>query len=165
MGLTEFGRQAVEAMQDAGIVVDVSHLSDGGFWDVLEVSRRPVVASHSNARAVCGHSRNLSDDMIRALANRGGASGINLSPEMLCASGDKSRISDMVRHTLHFINVGGEDFPMIGTDFDGVHGELEIASCAQMPKFFEALEKTGLTAAQIEKLAYGNALRVIREAM
>lgn len=165
MGLTAFGRQAVQAMQDSGIVVDVSHLSDGGFWDVLEVSRRPVVASHSNARAVCSHSRNLSDEMIRALADQGGASGLNLSPEMLCDTADKSRIADMVRHVQHFINVGGEDFPMIGTDFDGIHGDLEISSCAQMPKLFEALKMAGLTQTQLEKLAYRNALRIIKEAM
>lgn len=165
LGLTKFGHQAVRAMQEKGIIVDVSHLSDGGFWDALQISQKPIIASHSNARALCNHTRNLSDEMIRALAQRGGGSGLNLAPEMLCAAGGKSRIEDMVRHICHFINVGGEDFPMIGTDFDGMHGDLEISSCAQMPLLFDALEKAGLTQTQIEKLAFKNALRIMNDTL
>lgn len=165
LGLTKFGHQAVSAMQEKGIIVDVSHLSDGGFWDALQISKKPIIASHSNARALCNHTRNLSDEMIRALAQSGGGSGLNLAPEMLCAAGGKSRIKDMVRHICHFINVGGEDFPMIGTDFDGMHGDLEISSCSQMPLLFDALEKAGLTQAQIEKVAFKNALRIIHDTL
>jgi len=164
-GLTAFGREAVPYMQQKGIIVDVSHLSDGGFWDVLKASRKPVIASHSNARTVCRHTRNLNDEMIRALAENGGGSGLSFAPAMLSETAGASRIEDMTAHILHFIKIGGEDFPMIGTDFDGIHGELEIPSCEQMPRLFDALEKAGLTARQIEKIAWGNAERVIHDAM
>lgn len=164
-GLTPFGKEAVLEMQRNGIVVDVSHLSDGGFWDVLRLSERPVVASHSNARAVCGHTRNLTDDMIRALAEKGGASGLNFAPEMLSQTAGRSCIQDMIAHLQHFIQVGGEDFPMIGTDFDGIHGDLEIPSCGEMPLLFQAMKKAGMTERQIEKIAFGNALRIIQEGM
>lgn len=165
MGLTAFGRQAVCYMQEKGILVDVSHLSDGGFWDVVRCSKKPFIASHSNCRALCSHPRNLSDEMITALANAGGGAGLNFSPELLSASAGGSRIEDMIAHIWHFIRVGGEDFPMIGTDFDGMHGVLEIASSAEMPKLFEALEKAGLNSCQIEKIAFKNAERVINDAI
>jgi membrane dipeptidase len=163
LGLTDFGKQSVEVMQDKGIIVDVSHLSDGGFWDVMKISRRPVVASHSDSRELCPHTRNLTDDMIRALADRGGACGINFFPDMLCGAGGVARISDMIRQLRHLIDVGGEDFPMIGTDFDGFDGEVEIGSCDKMPLLFEAMEDAGFSADQIEKIAHRNALRIIRE--
>lgn len=164
-GLTAFGRDAVSYMQQKGLIVDVSHLSDGGFWDVVETSVRPIIASHSNARSICNHTRNLTDEMIRALANTGGGAGLNLGPDMLSETAGSSRLEDMIAHIQHFISVGGEDFPMIGTDFDGIHGKLEIPSCDEMPKLFSALERAGLTSNQIEKVAYGNAMRILNECL
>ena len=99
-GLKKFGIETVERMNDLGMMVDVSHLSDGGFWDVMKYSKKPVVASHSNARALCEHPRNLTDDMIRALAECGGVSGINFYPAFLNGTA-KSDIDDLVRHIEH----------------------------------------------------------------
>ena len=170
--LKPFGRQAVEYMNDKGIIIDVSHLSDGGFWDVMELSKKPVVASHSCCRALTPHQRNLTDEMIKALANKGGVCGINFCPWFVAKDLSPglqnikdSRLEDIVRHIMHLYNVGGSEFVAIGTDFDGISGKLDIASPLDMDKLFDALTKCGLTADHIEKFAYKNAERVIRETL
>lgn len=166
LGLKPFGKEAVEYMNELGIIVDVSHLSDGGFYDIAEIAKKPFVATHSDCRALAGHQRNLTDDMIRILSEKGGIAGLNFAPEFLddTPSNKESRISDMVRHVKHFYEVGGEDCVGIGTDFDGIDGKLEVAQPTDMYKLFDALEKAGITPRQIDKMASGNALRVIREA-
>ncbi|MCI6022909.1 MAG: dipeptidase [Candidatus Faecivivens sp.] len=170
-GLTAFGKEAVGAMNEMGIIVDVSHLSDGGFWDVVNLTRKPFVASHSNCRALTPHTRNLTDEMIRALAEKGGVAGLNFAPEFLwteadAAAGSKiSRIERMCAHLSHLIDVGGEDCAAIGTDFDGISGELEVGTPTEMGKLFEALSRHGFSDRLIEKIAYQNTLRVIRETM
>ena len=166
-GLTPFGKEAVERMEELGLIVDVSHLSDGGFQDVAEVCKGPFVASHSNCRELCPHPRNLTDDMIRTLAEHGGVAGLNFGPEFL--NGDtakgESRLEEMTAHIRHMIVWGGEDCVAIGTDFDGIKGAFEIKSPKEMPILFQHLEKAGFTKSQIEKLAFRNAERVIREIM
>lgn len=169
-GLTMFGKEAVQEMNRLGILIDVSHLSDGGFYDVVKLSRKPFIASHSNCRALTPHPRNMTDDMIRTLAEHGGIAGINFCPEFVsraCSNKrDKvSRIEDLSAHVLHFIKIGGEDCVGIGTDFDGIWGELEIEHPTQMSLLFDALEKKGVTPRQLDKLASGNVLRVIKEAV
>lgn len=165
-GLTPFGKEAVLEMNRLGMLVDVSHLSDGGFWDVFELSRKPFIASHSNCRALCGHPRNLTDEMIRALAQKGGVVGVNFAPEFLAEdAGGVSRVEDICRHVRHLIQIGGEDCPALGTDFDGVTGAFEIGQPTQMGRLFDALQKHGLTERQIDKIARENALRVIRETL
>ncbi len=166
-GLTAFGKEAIEAMNELGILVDVSHLSDGGFYDVAKISKKPFVATHSDCRALAAHPRNLTDEMIRILAEKGGVSGINFAPAFLddTPGNEESRISDMVRHVKHFIEVGGEDCVGIGTDFDGIGGHLEVGEPRQLSFLFDALEKAGITPRQIDKIASGNVLRVMKETM
>lgn len=164
-GLTEFGKLAVEEMNRLGMMIDVSHLSDGGFYDVAKISRKPFIASHSDCRAVTDHPRNLTDDMIRLLAEKGGVAGINFAPDF-AGTGSKSdecQIEDLVRHVLHFIRTGGEDCVGIGTDFDGVFGNLEIDEPAKMDHLFDALKKVGITERQLDKIASENVLRVIKK--
>lgn len=165
LGLKPFGMETVERMNELGILVDVSHLSDGGFWDVIKHSKKPAIASHSNARRECGHRRNLTDDMIRALAEKGGISGLNFYPAFL--NGEKSaNVDDLVRHIVHMYHVGGEEFVAIGTDFDGFEGAVDgIEHMGKMPMFYEALRKRKFTDSQIEKFCYKNALRVIKEVL
>lgn len=164
-GLKAFGMETVERMNELGMIVDVSHLSDGGFWDVINVSKKPVVASHSNARALCGHPRNLSDEMIRALANQGGVSGINFYPAFLNGTA-KSDIDDLVRHIEHMYCVGGEEFVVMGTDFDGFDDSVScIEDIGQMDILYKALKKRKFNDSQIEKIWYKNALRVIKEVL
>lgn len=166
-GLKPFGIEVVERMNELGMIIDVSHLSDGGFYDVAKHSKKPFIASHSNSRKISPHTRNLTDDMIKVLANSGGIMGLNFAPEFLNedAITKKGTIDLKVRHLNHIRNVGGEDVIAIGSDFDGITGDLEIDSASKMPNLFEALRRDGWTENQIEKLAFKNAERVIKEVM
>ena len=164
-GLKPFGVEVVERMNELGMIIDVSHLSDGGFWDVIKYSKKPVVASHSNARTLCSHPRNLTNDMIKALAKNGGVSGINFYPAFLNGT-TKAGIDDLIRHIEHMYYVGGEDFVAIGTDFDGFDdGECDIKNIGDMNYLYEALKKRKYNDDQIEKFWYKNALRVIKETL
>lgn len=164
-GLKKFGIETVERMNEMGMMIDVSHLSDGGFWDVMRYSKKPVVASHSNARALCEHPRNLTDDMIRALAECGGVSGINFYPAFLNGTA-KSDIDDLVRHIEHMYYMGGEDFVAMGTDFDGFDDSVSaIRDIGEMPLLYDALKKRKFNDSQIEKFWNKNALRVIKEVL
>lgn len=162
-GLKPFGIETVECMNELGMIIDLSHMSDGGFWDVLKYSKKPVVASHSNARTLCPHPRNLTDEMIRALAEHGGVAGLNFYPYFVNESG-KANIDDLVRHIEHMFYVGGEDFVAIGTDFDGFdEGELEIQNIGEIGRLYEALKKRKFNDGQIEKFWSGNVMRVMQE--
>jgi membrane dipeptidase len=165
-GLKPFGIEVVKQMKEKKMLIDVSHSSDGGFWDAMTYARGYVVASHSNCRALCPHPRNLSDDMIRAMANAGGVAGLNLYGAFLDGS-TESTLDAMVAHVKHMIKVGGSDFPAIGTDFDGFDGmtRLDVKDIGEMGNLLMALEKAGLTTGQIEKIWYGNVLRVIKETL
>lgn len=167
-GLKPFGFQVIEEMKRIGMIIDVSHLSDGGFWDVAnaaKASHTPFVATHSNSRAMTGHPRNLTDDMIRMLAEQGGVMGLNFCPLFLRKNDrdQKSRIEDMVRHVLHIRSVGGSGVLAIGTDFDGIDGKLEIGTPEGMPRLADALEKAGLKPSEIEAMWNGNFCRVLRD--
>ena len=166
-GLTPFGRDAVVRMQELGMLVDVSHLSDGGFRDVAALARRPFVATHSNCRALSPHPRNLTDEMIRALADRGGVMGLNFCPEFLtpAAAGRESRVEDLVAMARHEKRVGGIEVVAIGSDFDGIDGDLEIPDAARMPLLADGLSRGGFTDDEIDKILCGNVLRVIRDAI
>lgn len=163
-GLTAFGQEAVYEMNKLGMLIDVSHLSDGGFYDVARLSKVPFTASHSNARAVWPHTRNLTDDMIRVLSSKGGLMGINFEREFLS---DKpiSRVQDMVNHIKHIKNVGGIDVIAIGSDFDGINQQLEIQNIGQIDKLISGLQNSGFTEDEIEKILYRNALRVIKDVL
>ena len=118
-GLTAFGRVIVRELERRGIAVDVSHLNDEGFKDVCAVATRPFVASHSNARAVCGHPRNLADWQLRELADRGGIVGLNFCRDFLSDVHADSTPDDMLRHVDHILEVAGEDVLALGSDYDG----------------------------------------------
>lgn len=162
-GLKNFGFEVIEEMEQLGIIPDVSHLSDGGFYDLLRVCKKPFIATHSNARALTPHPRNLSDDMIRRLADKGGVMGLNFCPAFLQSVNNDSNIADMVRHVLHIRNVGGSGILALGTDFDGISGELEIGSPAEMPLLFNALSDAGLNDDELDMMCCGNFMRVFRE--
>lgn len=162
-GLKPFGIEVVKRMNDLGMIIDVSHLSDGGFWDIIKHSTKPVVASHSNARALCNHPRNLTDEMIKALAEKDGVAGVNFYPYFLQESG-KATVEDIAEHLWHMFQVGGEDVVAIGTDFDGFdEGELDITHMGEMDLVFDTIKKRGFSERQMEKIWNGNILRVLRE--
>ncbi|MBQ1492028.1 MAG: dipeptidase, partial [Blautia sp.] len=163
-GLKEAGFAFVAEMERLHMIVDVSHLSDKGIWDVLSVAKRPFAASHSSARSLCRHPRNLPDEMIRAMAEAGCLIGVNYCPSFLTEENPPiSRIRDIVRHARHIINVGGEDILALGSDFDGITGELELKDASCMPLLAEAFLQEGFTPREIEKIFYRNALRFFIE--
>ncbi len=166
-GLTKFGKEAIEYMNELGMLIDVSHLSDGGFWDVIKLTKQPIAATHSNCRELCPHTRNLTDEMIRALGNNGGVMGLNFYPAFLNKNeGDKSgKVEVMIRHLKHMVSVGGIEVAALGSDFDGMNGELEIANCGEYNKLFDAMKKAGFSNEEIEKIAYKNVLRVMKDTM
>jgi len=162
-GLKPFGREAIVRMNELGMAVDVSHLSDGGFWDVVKLSQKPFVASHSNCRALSPHRRNMTDEMIRALAEKGGVMGLNFAGPFLNAdaASRESTLERMILHLKHMVKVGGIEIAAIGTDFDGTDGIFDIPNCSKMQLLFETMGKHGFTEAQIEKIAYQNVKRVM----
>lgn len=178
-GLTAFGMEAVKEMERLHMLIDVSHLSDGGFWDVYRHTKAPFVASHSNAATVSGVSRNLTDDMIRALGERGGVTGLNFCAAFLseqCAFEENGmprqdssvcvgNLADMVRHVQHIASVGGVEVCGLGTDFDGIGNSVEFGDASGMEVLSEALHKSGFTWDEIEKVFFKNVLRVYQEVL
>lgn len=164
-GLKKFGMEVVSFMNEKGMIIDVSHLSDQGFWDVICLSKAPVVASHSNARSLCAHPRNLTDEMLLELGNHGGVVGLNLYPYFVDKNG-RSNMEKLAVHLRHMVSVAGEDAVAIGTDFDGFdEGISSIKNIGQMPDFYDYLKKHGFTEKILEKVWYKNALRIMAEVM
>lgn len=168
-GLTEKGRELVAEMERLGIIPDVSHLSDAGFYDVLEVTGKPFVASHSNARAVCPNVRNMTDDMIRKLAERGGVMGLNFCADFLeetpVGEENPGTIAAVVRHAKHIAKIGGVDVLGLGSDFDGIPTHAELPGAQSMGRLWEALHDGGFSQGELDKIFYRNVLRVYRDTL
>ena len=165
-GLTGTGFAFVEEMEHLHMIVDVSHLSDKGIWDVMDAAKRPFAASHSNARAVAGHPRNLTDQMLRGIAEHGGVAGINFCAAFLSEDGSGvSRVEDLVRHARYIYNVAGCEAVGLGTDFDGIDDQLEVNGAGEMQKFADALSVAGFTTGEIEKIFWRNVMRVYEEVL
>ena len=160
--LTPKGIEFVEAMQDLGIIVDCSHLNDAGTEQLGDILDVPFVASHSNAREVTAHTRNLPDNLIKLIANKGGVIGLNFTQSFLGTS-PVSRIEDIVKHGLYLINKGGEDVVALGTDFDGIKPNTEIKDASEMYRLYDAFKEAGLSMEQCEKLFWKNADRLLKE--
>ena len=160
--LTSKGVEFVEAMQDLGIIVDCSHLNDAGTEQLGDILDVPFVASHSNAREVTAHTRNLPDHLIKLIANKGGVIGLNFAQSFLGTS-PISRIEDIVKHGLYLINKGGEDVVALGTDFDGIKPDTEIKDTSEMYRLYDAFKEAGLSEEQCEKLFWKNADRLLKE--
>ncbi len=163
-GLTPFGRQVVEEMNRLGMLIDVSHLSDQGVYEAVQLSTAPVIASHSNARAVKDHFRNLTDDLIKLIAESGGVIGINFVPEFL-GRGKVGRIKDVVRHIKHIKQVGGSEVIALGSDFDGFTGSSELRNIGQIEKLWTELKTAGFTEEELEKIWFKNCRRVIKDVL
>lgn len=161
-GLSAFGRTVIPAMEEQGILVDVSHLNDAGFSGLLQVAQRPFVASHSNARAICGHKRNLTDKQIREMADRRCLIGLNFYSPFLRDDGRPATLEDLFRHVEHFLELGAEDCLALGSDFDGA----DLPPCLDCPDRVAGLYgyflDRGLPPALCEKIMFGNALTFFR---
>ncbi len=163
-GLTTFGIELVEELNRLCMLIDVSHLSDKGFYDVAKFSKKPFVASHSNSRAITNHPRNLTNDMIKILSEAGGIIGVNFEESFLGTNSPAS-ISDMVKHIKHIKTVGGIEVISLGSDFDGIDIPSEIENIAQMGKLIDELKKNSFSEEDIEKIFYKNALRIIKDVL
>ena len=157
-GLTAHGRDFVRELERCGIYADVSHLSDAGFWDLARMAHRPIVASHSNARALCPHRRNITDDMFRAIRDSGGVVGMNYYAPFVGLSGD---IDALAAHIEHFLALGGEKTLCFGSDFDGcdvlVNG---IDGLQSIPNLYDALRRRGYSQSLLEDLFWNNLRRL-----
>lgn len=162
-GLTDLGRAFVKSVHRAGGVIDVSHASDRTFADVVQLAVEdgvPVVATHSNARALAPNRRNLTDDQLRAVARTGGIVGVNFHSPFLVPKG-RARVGDVVRHIRHIVKVAGEDHVAIGSDFEGdITPPIGLESAARFPALVRALKSAGL-ARQVPAVLSGNALRIL----
>ncbi len=166
-GLTETGLAFLDEMEHLGIIIDVSHLSDAGFYDVYNHTKKPFVASHSNSRSVCGAARNLTDDMIRKLSERGGVTGLNFCADFLTlptkGQENPGTMEAIVNHAKHIVNVGGIECLGLGSDFDGIKTNKEIPNASYMPQLYEAMKMAGFTETELEKIFYKNVLRVYQD--
>ncbi len=164
-GLTAAGRALVVACDRLRIVLDVSHLNAAGFWELLELGSRPVVASHSNAHALSASPRNLTDDQLAALAERDGLVGLNFAVGFLREDGRgeaDTPLETMVRHLDHLVETMGEDRVGFGSDFDGATMPAAIGDAAGLPRLIDALRTHGWNDALIDKVAFRNWLSVLR---
>jgi len=161
-GLTTFGRRVVKNCTDLGIVVDVSHLSEAGFWDVADITEEPFVASHANCHALYAHPRNLTDDQMMAIAEAGGLVGITFNPEYLGSADVEPTISTVCDHITHAVEVVGENHVAIGSDFDAYTDPGPLGGVDQLPLLTAELLKRGMTGRTAAAILGGNWLRVLR---
>lgn len=160
MGLTDKGREFVRECQRLGIIVDVSHISEKGFWDIIHITQKPIIASHSNSYAVCPHTRNLTDDQFRAIKDCGGVAGINFYSDFI---GENPTIYDLIGHFEHFLSMHGEKNLAIGADFDGCDFlPRGINGVEDVEKVYTGLIQRGFSKALLEDIFLNNLMRVLR---
>lgn len=160
-GLTEKGRELVQRMSDLGVVLDLSHLAETGFWDAFEATEGPLAVSHANARAVHDHPRNLSDAQLKAIAERGGVVGVTFVPGFLC-KGPADR-SHVIAHLEYMLDRMGEDHVALGSDFDGITaGPAGLGDVSALPYLTADLLGRGHGEQRVAKILGGNWERVFR---
>ena len=165
-GLTDSGRALVQACNELGILVDLSHLNEQGFWDVAALSGAPLVATHSNAHALCPSTRNLTDRQLDAIRDAGGIVGVNFAVSFLREDGyllpDETGIDEIVRHVVYLAERMGIDHVGLGSDFDGATIPTELGGVSGLPRLVETLAAAGFDDAALAKVTHGNWLRVLR---
>ena len=166
-GLTMLGRNVVRKMEERNILVDVSHLNVRGFWDVMGMVRTPVIASHSNCRALCDVPRNLTDEQLRAIRDSGGVVGLNVYHSFVHVEPMKQTVEMLARHAVHMAEVMGVEYVACGFDFceffgPGNEGVQGMENCAQVQNFFDWLERFGMSAKERQMIARENFLRLFR---
>jgi membrane dipeptidase len=164
-GLTGAGRELVRACNRLGILVDLSHLNEAGFWDVASLSEAPLVATHSNAHALCASTRNLTDEQLLAVRDSGGIVGVNFAVSFLRDDGRNdpaTPMAEIVRHVDYLVALMGIDHVGFGSDFDGCVVSEELGDATGLPKLVDALRASGHDDAALAKLTHENWLRVLR---
>lgn len=154
-GLKQFGFDCVKKLEDFNIVVDISHLSDAGFYDVASVANKPFVATHSNSRKICNHRRNLTDEQFKHICTIGGVVGINF--HMPFVTKDRGYMIGLLNHIEHFLSLGGEDTLCIGSDFDGADMHESLDSIEKISTLVDALISVNYSEELINKIMFKNA--------
>ncbi|MDA8227893.1 MAG: dipeptidase [Desulfitobacterium hafniense] len=163
--LTRFGEQVVKRLNDLGMIIDVSHLNEPGFWNVLEKSGYPILASHSCVKAICNHPRNLSDDQLKALARNGGLVGINFYPGFLNESGHAT-LQDVIQHICYIADLVGIDVLGLGSDFDGIDKTPDMLDdVSNFQTLAEGLLAKGFSRVEIQKVFHGNFMRLLNDVL
>ena len=177
-GLTDAGRGAVRRIQDLGMVMDVSHLNDKCFWDVMSIADKPVIASHSNSRKVCPAMRNLTDDMIKEIAGSGGLVGMNSLREFIDLDPKKQNVERLADHVEHIAELVGTEYIGLGYDFDDYLGQEALAAFSENTdspsadgvsneteagNLLKVLKNRGFTDKEVEAIAYKNFYRVFSD--
>jgi membrane dipeptidase len=158
-GLTEAGKDLIRACNERRILIDLSHITEKGFWDVARLSTAPLVATHSNAHGLCASSRNLTDDQLRAIGESGGMVGLNFANGFLRADGkweSENGLDTMLRHLDRMMRLAGEDHVGLGSDFDGARIPSQIGDAAGLPNLVAAMEAHGYGQALMGKLCWDN---------
>lgn len=166
-GLTDLGRDLVRKAQALGITIDVSHLNDQSFWDLYEITEKPIIASHSNARSVCNHPRNLTDDQIKAINEKKGTIGINfcmkfLDPENPGEENTDLGLNVIQKHIDHIVNLADINTIAIGSDFDGTSVPNCVRDCTRFPALWDYLLENGYSNQDLKKITYENLFRVFK---
>lgn len=165
-GLTDDGKRFVKKCNELGLLIDLSHLNEAGFWDIAELSDAPLVATHSNVHALCPHARNLTDGQLRAIAESDGMVGLNFAPAFLREDGKMDPdipLSQMIRHLDYLLGIVGEDRVGFGSDFDGATMPNELVDASGLPNIRQAMDDHGYSDMLIEKICYRNWMRVLRK--
>jgi membrane dipeptidase len=163
-GLTDAGRALVRECEAMGVMIDLSHLNEGGFWDVAKIAERPLVATHSNAHALSPCPRNLTDDQLKAVRESGGLVGLNFNVGFLrsdCEDNADTPLTDMLRHLDHLIDHLGEDGVALGSDFDGCSLPLEIRDVNGLPRLVAAMRQAGYGEDLIARICHQNWLDLL----
>ncbi|WP_226579548.1 dipeptidase [Halobacillus litoralis] len=165
-GLTPAGRNLISACNELGIMVDLSHLNERGFWDVQKLSHAPLVATHSNAHAICPVTRNLTDKQIDAIADSNGLIGVtySINPNMVSPDGknnERAPLTEITRHIHYIAERVGIEHVALGSDFDGTRIPLDLKDVTGVPRLLELLKKKGWTDEELDLLTYKNWLRVL----
>ncbi|WP_026893712.1 dipeptidase [Clostridiisalibacter paucivorans] len=178
-GLTQYGVKAVKKMNDLGMIVDVSHANEKTFWDIYEVSDAPIIASHSNCRALCDVPRNLTDAQIKAIGEKGGVMGLNAFREFVSLDKEKQTLDSLVDHVDHIVELVGIDHVCFGFDFfdylqgdtvdsfseDNSIGIPNFQNISKVQNLIKALEDRGYSKEDLEKIKYKNIYRIIKEVL
>lgn len=164
-GLTEKGRELIHEAQSLGITIDVSHLNELSFWDVIEITEKPIIASHSDSRTICDHTRNLTDEQIKAIFEKHGTIGINMGMVFLNPNNPGKKDPEMgfdviKKHIDQIVACSDINTVAMGSDFDGIKTPNCMKDCAQYPKLFDYLAENGYSEQDIKKISHENLLRV-----
>ena len=163
-GLKPLGIEVVEKMNELGMIIDVSHMSEGGFYDVARYSKKPFVASHSCARALCNHRRNLTDDQLKTIGNAGGIVGVNFECSFLKEGSDRATFDQIIEHLMYMKDKAGIDAVGFGSDLDGIDDNGELVNYSGFKPLLERMEDK-FTYDEIDKICRENALRVMRDVL